>query len=107
MKERKKEMSDKKPMTKTQIVDYLAERFAITKATSKAIIDELGSLAAKKTKALGEFTIPGIGKLVKQKRKARKGRNPATGEEIKIPAKTVVKMRLAKIFKDAVVPSKK
>jgi DNA-binding protein HU-beta len=97
----------KKPMTKTEIVTLVAEKFELTKTTSKAIIDELSALAAKETKGTGEFTLPGIGKLVKQKRKARKGRNPATGEQIKIPAKTVVKMRLAKAFKDAVVPPKK
>ena len=100
-------MADKKPMTKTQIITHLSEKFELTKATSKAILDELSDLAAKKTKTLGEFTLPGIGKLVKQKRKARKGRNPATGEAIRIPAKTVVKMRLAKLFKDTVVPPKK
>lgn len=100
-------MPDKKPMTKTEIVEHLAKKFSLTKAASKAILDELSDLAAKKTKSLGEFTFPGIGKLVKQKRKARKGRNPATGETIKIPAKTVVKMRLAKVFKDVVVPPKK
>jgi DNA-binding protein HU-beta len=100
-------MAEKKPMTKTQIITHLADKFELTKATSKAILDELSDLAAKKTKSVGEFTVPGIGKLVKQKRKARKGRNPATGEAIKIPAKTVVKMRLAKTFKDTVVPPKK
>ena len=94
-------------MTKTEIVTHIAEKFELTKATSKAILDEFSELAAKKTKTVGEFTIPGIGKLVKQKRKARKGRNPATGEAIRIPAKTVVKMRLAKAFKDTIVPPKK
>ena len=100
-------MPAKKPMTKTEIVAYIAEKFELPKTTSKAVIEELGELAAKKTKTVGEFTIPGVGKLVKDKRKARKGRNPATGEAIRIPAKTVVKMRLAKAFKDAVVPPKK
>lgn len=99
-------MATNKPMTKTEIINHLAETFEITKATAKAVIDDLGALAAKQTKATGEFTLPGIGKLVKQQRKARMGRNPATGEAIKIPAKTVVKMRLAKVFKDAVVPPK-
>jgi DNA-binding protein HU-beta len=100
-------MSAKKPMTKTEIINYFAEKFELTKAVSKGILEELGDLAAKNTKSLGEFTIPGVGKLVKQKRKARTGRNPATGETIKIPAKTVVKMRLSKAFKDNVVPPKK
>ena len=100
-------MPGKKPMTKTEIVNHLAKKFSLTKAASKSILDELSNLAAKKTKTIGEFTIPGVGKLVKQKRKARKGRNPATGEAIKIPAKTVVRMRLAKVFKETVVPPKK
>ena len=100
-------MPAKKPMTKTEIVNHLAQKLKLTKAASKAVLDELGQLAAKKTKTLGEFTIPGIGKLVKQRRKARKGRNPATGEAIKIPAKTVVVARIAKAFKEAVVPPKK
>ena len=100
-------MPEKKPMTKTQIVEHLAKKLDLSKATSKAILDELGDLAAKKTKTIGEFMIPGVGKLVKQKRKARIGRNPATGETIKIPAKTAIKMRLAKAFKDAVNPPKK
>ena len=100
-------MSEKKPMTKTQIVEHLANKLELSKAASKAILDELSDLAAKNTKSVGEFTIPGVGKLVKQKRKARTGHNPATGEAIKIPAKTVVKMRLAKAFKDAVNPPKK
>ena len=97
-------MPPKKPMTKTEIVEHIAQKFELTKAASKAILEELGELAAKKTKTVGEFTIPGIGKLVKDKRKARKGRNPATGAEIKIPAKTVVKFRLQKACKDAIVP---
>jgi DNA-binding protein HU-beta len=100
-------MPEKKTMTKTQIIDHLANKFQMSKAVSKALLDELSDLAAKSTKSTGEFTIPGVGKLVKQKRKARTGRNPATGEAIKIPAKTVVKMRLAKAFKDAVNPPKK
>jgi DNA-binding protein HU-beta len=100
-------MPAKKPMTKTEIVEHIANKFELTKAGAKAIIEELGELAAKKTKTVGEFTIPGIGKLVKDKRKARKGRNPATGESIRIPAKTVVKMRLSKTFKEIVVPPKK
>jgi DNA-binding protein HU-beta len=64
---------------------------------------ELAYSEAKK----GEFAVPGLGKLVKQKRKARLGRNPATGAEIKIPAKTVLKFRVAKAVKDAVLGVKK
>jgi DNA-binding protein HU-beta len=100
-------MAGKKPMTKTQIAAYFAEKFALPKKTAAAIIDELACLAAAETKKLGVFTLPGIGKLTKAKRKARKGRNPATGETIKIPAKTVVKARLSKAFKDVVIPGGK
>ncbi len=100
-------MADKKAMTKVQIVAHMAEKFELPKKTAAAIMEELADLATTQTKKVGEFTVPGIGKLVKQKRKARTGRNPATGESIKIPAKTVVKMRLSKACKDAVVPPKK
>ena len=71
------------------------------------VLEELVALATKEAKAGGQFVIPGLGKAVKANRKARMGRNPQTGEPIKIPAKTVVKFRLAKAFKDAVVPPKK
>ena len=97
----------KKPMTKTQIVTHFAEKFELTKKTANAILDELADLAAKETKKIGSFVIPSIGKLTKTKRKARMGRNPATGETMKIPAKTVVKMRIAKACQDAVSPPKK
>ena len=70
-------------------------------------MEELATLAEKETKSTGQFVVPGFGKAVKAQRKARKGRNPQTGAEIKIPARTVVKFRLAKAFKDAVVPAKK
>ena len=97
----------KKPMTKAQIVSHFAGKFELTKKTSAAILDEVAALAVSETKKTGAFTLPGIGKLVISKRKARMGRNPATGEAIKIPAKTVVKMRVAKAAKDAIVPPKK
>ena len=71
------------------------------------IIDEVAALAVSETKKTGSFTLPGIGKLVLVKRKARMGRNPATGKAIKIPAKTVVKMRVAKAAKEAIVPGRK
>jgi DNA-binding protein HU-beta len=71
------------------------------------IIDEVPALAVSETKKAGFFTLPGIGKLVLVKRKARMGRSPATGATIKIPAKTVVKMRVAKAAKEAIVPGKK
>jgi DNA-binding protein HU-beta len=96
----------KKPMTKSQIVGYFAKKFEVSKKAASAMIDEVAALAITETKKSGAFVIPGIGKLVKVNRKARMGRNPATGETIKIPAKTVVKMRVAKACKDAIVPPK-
>ncbi|MDJ0765106.1 MAG: HU family DNA-binding protein [Myxococcota bacterium] len=91
----------KKAMTKAQIVSHLAEKFELPKKTASALIEEIAELAVSQTKKVGEFTVPGIGKLVKTKRQARTGRNPATGETIQIPAKTVIKMRLSKSCKDA------
>jgi len=93
-------------MTKAQIVTHFAEKFELPKRSASAVIDEMSALAVSETKKTGSFTVPGIGKLVLQKRKARKGRNPATGETIKIPAKTVVKMRIAKACKEAIVPGR-
>jgi len=97
----------KKPMTKSQIVSHFAEKFEFPKKAASGIIEEVAALAVSETKKTGSFTLPGIGKLVLVKRKARMGRNPATGEPIKIPAKTVVKMRVAKAAKEAIVPMKK
>jgi DNA-binding protein HU-beta len=96
-----------KPLTKGQLAAHLADKFGVSKKVGGAILDELASLAVTQTKKVGQFILPGIGKLVKAERKARKGRNPATGAEIKIPKKTVVKFRVAKAAKDAVVPPKK
>ena len=97
----------KKPMTKGQIVSHFAGKYELSKKSAIEIIDEVAALAVSETKKAGSFTLPGIGKLVLVKRKARRGRNPATGAEIKIPAKTVVKMRVSKAAKDAIVPGKK
>jgi len=94
-------------MTKSQIVAHLAEKVRIPKKTAAAVLVELVTVATKEAKSSGQFVVPGLGKAVKASRKARMGRNPQTGEAIKIPAKTVVKFRLAKAFKDAVVPPKK
>ena len=94
-------------MTKGQIVSYFAGKFEFSKKTTAEIIDEVAALVVSEIKKAGSFTLPGIGKLVLVKRKARMGRNPATGAEIKIPAKTVVKMRIAKAAKEAIVPPKK
>ncbi|MBS3906024.1 MAG: HU family DNA-binding protein [Syntrophaceae bacterium] len=100
-------MAVKKPLTKSQIISYVAQKFDLSKKMAGAIVDEMAALAVAETKKAGAFTFPGIGKLVLVKRKARVGRNPATGEAINIPAKTVVKMRVAKACKDAIVPPKK
>lgn len=89
-------------MTQTEIVNQLSEKSGIKKADVKGMFDALAELAASEVKENGEFTLPGFGKLVKATRKAREGRNPATGEPIKIAAKTTVKFRLGKAMKDAV-----
>ena len=87
-----------KMMTKSQIAGHLADKFEITKKTGTQILEELATLAAKQAK-LG-FVFPGVGKLVVVNRKARMGRNPQTGEAIKIPAKRVLKFRIAKAMKE-------
>ena len=84
----------------------LADKLEMTKKDVNGFIETLTELAYKETKKKGSFTLPGIGKLVLQKRKARMGRNPQTGEEIKIKAKTVVKFRVAKACKDTIIPPK-
>ncbi|MGH9488143.1 MAG: HU family DNA-binding protein [Terriglobales bacterium] len=94
-------------LTKTMIVSQMAETTGLNKKESANYLDALASLAVKETKRSGQFTLPGLGKLVKQNRKARMGRNPQTGEALKIPAKTVVKFRVAKAAKDAIAPGKK
>lgn len=100
-------MAATKAMTKTQIVAHFAEAMQVPKKQAADFFEELSGLAVRETKKSGQFVIPGIGKLVKSQRKARKGRNPQTGEEIQIPKKTVVKFRVSKVCKDAVVPPKK
>ncbi len=94
-----------KPLTKSQIAGDLAEKTGITRKVSLEVLQVLANLAYKHAK--NTFTLPGIGKLVLVNRKARMGRNPATGVEIKIPAKKVVKFRVAKACKDAVLGTKK
>jgi DNA-binding protein HU-beta len=96
------------PMSKSKIIAHLADKVGTTeKPVSKkqvsTFFDELFKLAVKEAKGSGKFVIPGIGRAVKAHRKARMGRNPATGEAIKIKAKTVVRLRAAKAFKDAVL----
>jgi DNA-binding protein HU-beta len=93
-------------MTQSQIVQTLAEKCEITKKVSKSMMECLASTAIAEVKKYGMFVLPGIGRLVRVERKARMGRNPATGQAIKIPAKKVVKFRVAKAAKDAIVPPK-
>jgi DNA-binding protein HU-beta len=93
-----------KPISKSKIVAHLAGKCAIPKKTTNMFFDELFKLAVKECKGgAGKFVIPGLGRAVKAHRKARMGRNPQTGEPIKIKAKTVVRLRPAKAFKDAVL----
>src|SRR5271157_2773569 len=98
-------------MTKTELQSALAEATQTDKKTAGVFLDTLSALAYKEIKKNGEFVLPGFGKLVKQKRKrkrkARTGFNPKTQQKIKIPAKTVVKFRVAKAAKDAVLGVKK
>jgi len=94
-------------LTKTQLVRYLAEKNELSNKQAAAFLDSLAEVAIKETKKSGVFVVPGLGRLVKSARKARMGRNPQTGEAIKIAAKTVVKFRVAKAVKDVIAPGKK
>ncbi|MGB7203210.1 MAG: HU family DNA-binding protein [Pyrinomonadaceae bacterium] len=89
-------------MTQSEIVSKLAETCGCKKTDVKAMFDALASMATSEVRVNGEFTVPGFGKLKKTHRKARDGRNPATGAVIKIPAKTTVKFSLGKAMKDSV-----
>ncbi len=89
-------------MTQSEIIDQLADKSGMKKADVKTFFTTLATLANSEVKKNGEFTLPGFGKFVKTKRKAREGRNPATGDTIKIPAKTTVKFRVSKAMKDAI-----
>jgi DNA-binding protein HU-beta len=100
-----KKAKNDKALTKSQIIQTLAEETGLSKKDVQNVLNAQAELAYAQAN-LG-FTFPGIGKLVVQQRKARKGRNPATGETIKIPAKKVLKFRIAKQAKDAIVPEKK
>ncbi len=90
-------------MTKSQTIAALAEKLGKSKKEVVEMMDAIVELAYKETKKSGEFTVPGLGKLQKKDRAARMGRNPATGEQISIPAKVVVKFRLAKAAKEAIL----
>lgn len=95
-----------KRMSQSEIVNHFAEKFELKRAVVKDVFDELAGLAGREVKKNGEFVLPGFGKIVLAKRKARMGRNPATGETIKIAAKTTLKFRIGKSLKDSVVPAK-
>ena len=90
-------------MTKPQLLNTLAEAAGTSKTATAAVLDALIALTYKEAKKTGEFTLPGLGKLVKAKRKARLGRNPFTGQPLKIAAKTTLKFRISKTAKDAVL----
>lgn len=91
-------------MTKSQIADYVSKKNGLSKKAAVELLDSFAALAYKEAK--NTFTLPGLGKLVLVNRKARMGRNPQTGEAIKIPAKRVVKFRVAKAAKDAILGKK-
>lgn len=90
-------------MTKSQVMAALSEKSGLAKKQVVSFMDMLSEMAYKEVKTVGEFVLPGFGKLVKIQRKARLGRNPLTGAEIQIPAKTVVKFKVAKAVKDSVL----
>lgn len=91
-------------ISKSETLKRLSEKTNLSRVQVTSVLDALADLSYRE--ARNGFTIPGIGKLVIVDRKARIGRNPATGEQIQIPAKRVLKFRIAKVAKDATVPSK-
>jgi DNA-binding protein HU-beta len=93
----------RKPLGKSALLLEIATETDTDRKTAAFFLEVITDIALREVKKAGEFTFPGIGKLVKQKRKARIGRNPKTGEKIKIPAKTVVKFRVSKSVKDLVL----
>ncbi|SRR5579871_89136 len=94
-------------MTQSQVVKHLASANGLSNKAAKAYLESLVSLAVAQAKKNGLFVLPGLGRLKRVQRKARMGRNPATGQEIKIPAKTTAKFYLAKVVKDSIAPQKK
>ncbi len=93
-------------MTKTQLVRAMAEKVGTNNKTAASFLEHLAEVAVKETKKSGVFVLPGLGRLKKVQRKARMGRNPQTGEPIKIAAKTTAKFYLAKAVKDSIAPKK-
>jgi DNA-binding protein HU-beta len=96
----------KKRMTQSEVINHFAEKYEMKRTQVKELFEELANLAQNEVKTNNEFVLPGFGKLVLSQRKAREGRNPATGETIQIPAKTTLKFRVGKGMKDSVVPKK-
>src|ERR1700761_7361037 len=94
-------------LTQSQFIKKLAETGGVHPKVAKSVTTAYADLAVAETKKNGVAVLPGVGRLVRVDRKARLGRNPATGETIKIPAKKVVKFRVAKAVKDSIVPPKK
>jgi DNA-binding protein HU-beta len=94
------------PMTQTKIIQSIADGCEVPTKTAKLMLTTLAEVGVREVKKNGLFVVPGLGRLVRVDRKARMGRNPATGETIKIAAKKVVKFRIAKSAKDAIVPPK-
>jgi DNA-binding protein HU-beta len=96
----------KKRLSQSEVINHFAESTGMKRAEVKQFFEEVAGLAAREVKANGEFVLPGFGKLVKAERKAREGRNPATGETILIPAKSTLKFRVGKSMKDTVLPKR-
>jgi DNA-binding protein HU-beta len=100
-------MAEAKKMTQSQLIKKLAEGSGLSNKQVKELLEAYTNIVVNEAKKNGVAVLPGIGRLVKMERKARMGRNPATGQAIKIPAKKVVKFRVAKSVKDSIVPPKK
>ena len=98
--------SGKRRMTQSDVINHFAEKTGMKRAQIKQLFEDIANLAISEVKSNGEFVLPGFGKLVRSERKAREGRNPATGETIQIPAKTTLKFRVGKAMKDSVLPKR-
>src|SRR4030088_1986669 len=96
----------RKRMIQSVVFNNFAEKHGMKRGQVKEFFDELYNLASSEVKSNGEFVLPGFGKLVRSERKAREGRNPATGETIQIPAKTTLKFRVGEAMNDSVLPKK-
>jgi DNA-binding protein HU-beta len=88
-------------MKQSEVIKHFADKTGLKQAQVKDLFEQVSKLAASEVQAKGEFVLPGFGKLVRSERKARKGRNPATGEVVKIPARTTLKFRVSKTMKSA------